>query len=104
MRSKTRERSFYRMCCTFEIEKGYCRDYPKLNSLAIANNNLLPASTRDAIAGKLENIPFNMVIAVFAVFCLVDSWGFLPASAKVCTRKVLSTFEVASSKILTGVV
>ncbi|MHC5674956.1 hypothetical protein [Nostoc sp.] len=48
-------------------------DYPKPNNLEIAGNSLLVASTREAIAGKPENSPFNMVIAFFAVFCLVDS-------------------------------
>ncbi|BAZ29138.1 hypothetical protein NIES4074_15760 [Cylindrospermum sp. NIES-4074] len=42
--------------------------YPKADNFAIAGNNLLASSTNLATVGKPINNPFNIVIAVLAVY------------------------------------
>lgn len=53
--------------------------------------NLCPKSNNFAIAGKPINIPFNTVMAVFAVFYLVfNSFQFNSSLILVCRYKLVS--------------
>lgn len=53
--------------------------------------NLCPKSNNFAIAGKPVNIPFNTVMAVFAVFYLVfNSFQFNSSLILVCRYKLVS--------------